>query len=542
MAAPDVVDQVLTYFLASLASVARDWVAIFLSVVTGWFLAYVALKSKVFENVYVSVLETLESVPVISFFPVVLVAFVYGIGGRLGVELAVLFLIFTATTWNIWMGQYQAFKTVPRDVIEVAENLRFTFWDKMLKIYIPYSIPRIASNTLPSFANALFYITVSEVFSVGSAQFSVFGIGTIVAGLTAQGDYVDLGIALAVLAVVVVVNVFAITKFADYAVSRYGFETEAVKVARRGRVRFGLTVRAGATLSKAAKVARLVPLRGRGYVMLEEEGEERRKFEIPTKVTYSLLAVLFAGLIIYGFYVNWGAVETALPYTGQILLGLAYDYLRVTVISLVAFAIAIFGGYFLVTHPRVEKPVIAFLQTFSAFPAPAYFPILFLATLPLVKSAFGPLTNEFYVLLLGFISTFYYIFYEVWLGIKNIPRPVWELMDNLNLGFFTRLRRIVLPGLLPYIITGMSSTVNSAWGGLAIGEFWPSIVQGQDLQVSHGLMLYFALWDEQGAVNLLAWGSFVFGVIVAIYSVLFTRKLMDLARKKYIIEESLYLI
>ncbi len=72
MVTPNVVDQILTYFLASLASVARDWVAIFLSVVTGWFLAYAALKSKVFENVYVSVLETLESVPVISFFPVVL--------------------------------------------------------------------------------------------------------------------------------------------------------------------------------------------------------------------------------------------------------------------------------------------------------------------------------------------------------------------------------------------------------------------------------------------------------------------------------------
>jgi NitT/TauT family transport system permease protein len=155
---------------------------------------------------------------------------------------------------------------------------------------------------------------------------------------------------------------------------------------------------------------------------------------------------------------------------------------------------------------------------------------------------FGPLTNEFYVLLLGFLSTFYYIFYEVWLGMKNIPKPVWELMDNLNLGFFTRLRKILLPGLLPYIVTGLSSTMNSAWGGLAIGEFWPNIAQGHDLQVSHGLMLYFALWDEQGAVNLLAWGSFVFGVIVVIYSVLFTRKLIDLASKKYIIEESMYSI
>ena len=34
-----------------------------------------------------------------------------------------------------------------------------------------------------------------------------------------------------------------------------------------------------------------------------------------------------------------------------------------------------------------------------------------------------------------------------------------------------------------------------------------------------------------------AWGSFIFGIIVAIYSVLFTRKMMDLAQKKYVAEE-----
>jgi NitT/TauT family transport system permease protein len=505
-------------------------------------MSYVAIKHEVFENVYISAIEVFESVPVISFFPIVLVLFVSYLGVP-GVEMAVLFLVLTATAWNIWMGQYQAFKTVPKDLIEVAENLRFDFWDKMTKVYIPYSIPRIASNLLPSFSDGLFYITVSEVFSVGNSEYSVFGIGSLIASFTASGNYLQALQALGVLGVVVVINVLVITKFADYAISKYGFETESTKVKRRGKVRVGLSAKASATASKVVKVARFTPLRGRSYVFLEEEEEgSPQRFKLTVGKAYAILGVsliLIAGVPIYVYREQ---VMQALPYTPQILLGLGFDYVRVAVVTLIALGLAVFGGYFLATHPKIEKPVIAFLQTFSAFPATAYFPLLYLATFTIIYPMLGPFASEFYVVLLAFISTFYYVFYEVWLGIKNIPKPVWELMDNLEMGFWARLRKIVLPGVLPYMVTGLSSTVNSAWGGLAVGEYWPNIIQGRDLQVSHGLMLYFALWNAQGDVELLAWGSFVFGIIVAIYSILFTRKLMDLSRKKYVMEETVYLV
>ena len=533
----------LELFLASMVSVARVWLTIAVAVVTGWFLAYASLKSRIFENVYISALEVFESVPVISFFPVVLILFVYYLGGNVGVELAVLFLVFTATVWNIWMGQYQAFKTVPRDMIEVAENFRFTFWDKMAKIYIPYSIPRIASNLLPSFSDGLFYITVSEVFSLGNTTYQVFGIGSVLADLTSKGEYALALEGLAILGIVVVLNVYLVSRFADWAVSRFGLETELVKVRRRGRPRLGLSARISSTLNIQARIARVIPLRGQAISALEEEEEREksRRLSLSVRQVYVLIGLVLSLLVAVPVFVFRNDIESALPYTGQIIVGLAYDYLRVSVIALISLTMAVFGGYFLVTHPKVEKPVIAFLQTFSAFPAPAYFPLLFLVSYPVVHSMFGPWTNEAYVIFLGGVSTFYYVFYEVWLGIKNIPKPVWELMDNLDLGFFTRLRKIVVPGVLPYIVTGLSSTINSAWGGLAIGEYWPGIVHGHNLEVSHGIMLLFALWADRGLVNLLAWGSFVFGIIVAVYSVMFTRRLMDLARKKYIMEESVYL-
>ncbi|MEM3292570.1 MAG: sugar ABC transporter permease, partial [Saccharolobus sp.] len=89
-------NQIVIITLASLASLGRVFLTIGLSIITGWFLGYIATKNRIVENVYLSIIEVFESVPVISFFPIVLIFFVYRIGGYLGIELAADFLVLTA--------------------------------------------------------------------------------------------------------------------------------------------------------------------------------------------------------------------------------------------------------------------------------------------------------------------------------------------------------------------------------------------------------------------------------------------------------------
>ncbi|MFP3224373.1 MAG: sugar ABC transporter permease, partial [Nitrososphaeria archaeon] len=74
-------NQVIVIQLATLATIGRVLGLIMLSIILGWFLAYASIKSKIFENIYISTIAAMESVPVITFFPVVLIIFVYRIGG-----------------------------------------------------------------------------------------------------------------------------------------------------------------------------------------------------------------------------------------------------------------------------------------------------------------------------------------------------------------------------------------------------------------------------------------------------------------------------
>ncbi len=536
---------VLILVLAVLATAVRVLGLILLSVVSGWFLAYETITNKKFENIFIASIEVFESVPVIAFFPVVLILFVVGIGGSLGVELAVDFLVFTAVVWNIWMGEYQAFKTVPREMVEVTENFRFTFFERLRYLYIPFSVPRIAANIFPSVADGFFYITVSEVFVIGAHTFQVFGIGLYLNQFVLAGQWNDVATLLVILAVVIVIIVVLMREFSRYAVSKFTIDTD-MPIVRRGRLNIRESLRSSAVasvnpLNKLAKYNRVrrVSRRVQQDIYYEEKSEKKYGYIL------GIIGILLLAFLVYGIYrIVSGVAFSEWIYlfsiTPRLLFDLLLDYARVGVIVAVSFVFSIFVGYYLAVNRKAEAAGIPLIESISAYPVPTYFPFIFLAASPFVFSLFGGLANEVFVLFLGFMSTFYYVFYSFWMGVKAMPSEYSELMKNLNLTFFQKMKLIIMPSTFPYLISGVSSTINSAWGGLMIGEFWPSIIGDKTLTVSNGLMKVIDVATSTGNMDVAAWGSFLFGIIVAVYSILFTRRMMDLARTKYVAEEGIY--
>ncbi|AAT43616.1 ABC transporter permease [Picrophilus oshimae] len=531
----------LLIFLATGATTIRVLGLTLLSIVTGWFLAYGAIKSKYFENIYISVIEVFESVPVISFFPIVLVIFITRIGGPLGVELAADFLVFTAVVWNIWMAEYQAFKTVPREMEEVVDNIDLGFFGKLSKLYIPFSIPRIAANLFPSVSDGFFYITVSEVIEVGTHTYQTFGIGTLLTDFSNNIFLTEMS--LLGMSFFVIATIALLREYTKRAVARYTLDTDA-PIIRRGRLNTRQTSRIASVISKNP-FSRLSSYYRYQNLDIEEKFEKLEKKKKYYRYVYIAIGLFILILLLYGSASLIISVKAdqwfyLFSKTPEIIIYLAYDYARVATILLISLAIAIFLGYYLAVNKRAESVGIPIIQTLSAYPAPIYFPFVFIFTLPFISKFFGPYTDEFYVLAIGFISTFYYVFYSFWMGVKALPSEYWELMKNMNMGYFKKMRYIIIPAAFPYLISGISSTINSAWGGLMIGEYWPNIYGDKSLYVHTGLMKLIDVATANGNIELAAWASFIFSIVVVIYSILFTRKMMDLARKKYVAEEGIY--
>ncbi|MCL5672338.1 MAG: ABC transporter permease subunit [Thaumarchaeota archaeon] len=537
--------------LATLATLGRIFALIGLSIVTGWLLAYASIRNRRFEAAYIPLVNVFESIPVIGFLPLVLVAFVLALPPPFGVEFAVDFLVFDAVAWNIWIGTYQAFKTVPEHLVEVSDNYGFGFFKRMKELYIPHSIPRITSNIFSSFADAFFYISVSEVFTAGAATAKVcpggtcatFGIGTLITEYLSTGNFLGVYYSLASIAVAVVAVTFALSRLSRWAVAKYGVDTPGAIRRYAGRWRGMVPSPWRAVRAQMRNVSR-VAARPR---QADLAGEGSRRTGALKYGAYAFVVLILAYLAYSAFRAATSVSASTwygfLRETPKLLEYVGADYLRVTVIALASLGLAVFAGYFLATHRRTGDAVLPLVQVFAAFPAPAYFPLVFIVTLPFLEHALPFFYSEVYILVLGFLSCFYYVFFDFWIGVQAIPSEFDEVTRNHEIPFMTRMRRVVFPSTMPYLITGLSSTINSAWAGIAIGEFWPNIaptVAPKGLQVPFGMMYYISSNMADGQIAAAAYVSVIFAVIVALEPCPFTRNLMDLARRKYVIEEGIF--
>lgn len=544
--------DILIIGLATLVTVLRTLILIGLSILSGWGLAWLAIKSRTFENAYVPIVNALESIPVLAFLPIVLVVFVSRIGGPLGIEISADFLVFDAVAWNIWIGVYQAFKTVPENLLEVSENYRLGSLRTLRTLYIPHSIPRISSNIFSSFADAFFYISVSEVFTIAvqgvPKVYKTFGIGTIIAVATSNGDYATVYWSLLFIAIAVIIMTALITVFSRRAVAKYGTDT-AGQIHRGGTHWYErwLTFRRNSEKNQSyTSSSTLYQWQHRAIIEEMEADEEKgkRRVKIMKWAGIAIIAVII-GYVLYATIAliisvptsDWISYFNSTPF---LLYNMAIDYIRVAIVTLVSLGLALTLGYYMATHLKASTVIAPLIQVIAAFPAPTYFPLIFVATVPFLSAVFPIFYTEIYIFILGFLSCFYYVFFDFWIGIQAIPSEFWEVMENYNLGRFTRMRKIVIPATFPYLITGLSSTINSCWAGLAIGEFWIGIAPGHNLIARVGMMKYIGENLANGNIGAAAWVSFLFAIVVIIYGLVFTRNLMDLARKKYVVEEGIY--
>src|SRR5260370_23339978 len=82
------------------------------------------------EQFLLPLLDVLQCVPILSFLPVVLLGLSAFLSQNIASEFASVVLIFTSQAWNLAFAWYQAQKTVPREVREVASNFQSRPWQR----------------------------------------------------------------------------------------------------------------------------------------------------------------------------------------------------------------------------------------------------------------------------------------------------------------------------------------------------------------------------------------------------------------------------
>src|SRR5262252_7253766 len=175
--------------LYALYSVLRIATAYFLSLVFTLVYGYIAAYNRRAERFMVPLLDVLQSIPVLSFLPGVMLAMVALFPRRqLGLELGSILLIFTGQVWNMAFSFYSSLKSIPQEMREAAQLYRFSWWQRFTQMELPYSVIGLVWNSMMSVAGGWFFLMACEMFVLGKRDFRLPGLGSYLQTAADAGD------------------------------------------------------------------------------------------------------------------------------------------------------------------------------------------------------------------------------------------------------------------------------------------------------------------------------------------------------------------
>jgi NitT/TauT family transport system permease protein len=139
-------------------SIVRIFFAYLLSLIFSIWYGYAASRSKIRERIMIPLLDILQSIPVLSFLPGVVLAMIAIFPEkRIGLEIACVLLIFTGQVWNMTFSFYHSINTVPREMVEVVKVFKWNKFSKFLRLDLPFSAIGLVWNSMMSVAGGWFF-------------------------------------------------------------------------------------------------------------------------------------------------------------------------------------------------------------------------------------------------------------------------------------------------------------------------------------------------------------------------------------------------
>jgi NitT/TauT family transport system permease protein len=503
----------------------RMLVAMVFSLIFTFTYATFAAKNKYAERILVPLLDILQSVPILGFISVTVVFFMELAPGRvLGAEYAAIFAIFTSQAWNMAFSFYQSLRTVPAELEEASRNFRLSPWMSFWRLDVPFAMPQLIWNMMMSMSGSWFFVVASEAISVGNTTVTLPGVGSYIALAIEHQDLKAVAWAIATMLVVILIYDQVLFRPLVAWADRFRFEQEPGGVAPQSWV-FDV-------LRRSRIVERLTePV---GKLWRASLRPRRLDKPLPAKPappsSNGRIGVLFGFLAIaLAAYLLWRVAEffigaIALSDVGTaLLLGLA-TLIRVVVLIAIATVIWVPIGVYVGTRPRVANMVQPVAQFLAAFPANLLFPI-FVSVIVAWQ-----LDPNIWLSPLMILGTQWYILFNVIAGASAIPAELRACGVNFRVRGWLWWRRIALPAVFPYYVTGAITASGGSWNASIVAEVasWGN----QHLQAA-GLGAYIAHETDAGDFHRVVLGIVVMSLYVVLINRVFWRPLYFYAERKF---------
>ena len=518
--------------LYALYSLVRILVAYVLSLAFALAYGYIAAKSRRAEIILIPLLDILQSIPVLSFLPGVMLAMVALFPSRqLGVELGSIILIFTGQVWNIAFSFYSSLKTVPRDLREAAIIYRFSAWQRFTELDLPFSTIGLVWNSMMSVAGGWFFLMACEMFVLGDKDFRLPGLGSYLQTAAGHGNTRAMLWGLAAMVAVIVLMDQLIWRPVITWADKFKFEqVESASAAQNSLLNF---IRKESFLIRFYR--RILHPIVEWMTMEFASGAKRAAAGFranPVTRPRAWVGWIFAGLsgvaVLFGVYRTVGELAR-LPlseYMG-LLRSAGMTFLRVNLALIIGALWTVPVGVAIGFSPRFARIMQPLVQLAASIPATALFPVILLF---LIRLRGGVEIAAMGLMLLG---TQWYILFNVIAGAMAIPTDLKEVASIFKFSSLDRWRYLILPGIFPYLVTGMVTASGGAWNASIVAEYFH--FQGRIVQAP-GLGSTISSASDAGRFDVLLASTLIMAVIVVMINRLVWRRLYRLASTRFKLE------
>jgi NitT/TauT family transport system permease protein len=509
-------------------SLLRITIAYGLSLAFALVYGYVAASNHRAERFMIPLLDVLQSIPVLSFLPSVMLAMVALFPGRqLGVEFGAILLIFTGQVWNMAFSFYASLKSIPNEMREAAKIYRFSWWQRFIQMELPYSAIGLVWNSMMSVAGGWFFLMACEMFVLGDRDFRLPGLGSYLQTAANNGDTRSIlwGV-ITMIAVIVLLDQFIWRPVIAWAEK---FKVEQVESTDSPRS-WVLNLFSHSRSLAQLRAKTIQPLSERLMLYFSRDhSTEEPEAHSPWKkwIVWLVALAALAGI-------SYAVVRVVIMLTGlqssewrEAGIGLGATFLRVNLTLLLGALWTIPAGVAIGFNPKLARIAQPLAQIAASVPATALFPVVLLL---LIRVGGGLGIGSIVLLLLG---TQWYILFNVIAGAMAIPTDLKEACSVFNLTGITRWKKLILPGIFPYLITGMVTASGGAWNASIIAEYFH--FKGH-IYTTVGLGATISQATDSGNFHLLLAATMMMAATVVTINRLLWRKLYGLAETRFRLE------
>jgi NitT/TauT family transport system permease protein len=484
-----------------------------------------AAKNARAGTLLVPLLDILQSVPILSFLTITIVWFLSLSPGRiLGAELACVFAIFTGQAWNMAFSFYQSLRTVPPELEEAGRMFGLNAWARFWRIEAPFAMPSLIWNMMMSMSGGWFFVTISEAISVGKTNIALPGVGSWIAVAIAQKNLP--AIFYAIVAMVVVILIYDQLMFRPLVAwaDRFRVSSEPSEEAPQS---WALAIYRRSRLLDVMTAPFEHMMRWSYYWHPPSFGLKAAVREVDSRlgevIWYGLLALLggFAAWRITSFFAQAHFTFTDIGTA----LGLGFITL-VRVMVLIALASIIWTpiGIYVGLRPKLTAIVQPVAQFLAAFPNNLLFPLV------VSLIVFWNANPDIWLSPLIVLGTQWYILFNVIAGASTMPQELRDAAENFGVHGWLWWRRVALPGVFPFYVTGAITASGGAWNASIAAEVasW-----GEHTLRAHGLGAYISDAVNAGNFQHVLLGTIVMSFFVVVVNRLLWRPLYWYAERKF---------